>query len=401
MGVQDKTIAQVGPIIHFDVDGDLRLDVGEDDKVQRFIVCSKTLSRASKVFKAMLYGNFVESKPDNPGQEWAVELPEDDPKSLATILCIIHSKFSKVPNVVTRDELYGITVLTDKYDMTEILRPWATEWLKPYNPDTRPLGQNGDEALLWIAWELGYTKLFERALSHLQENCIVNLHGKLLANHNSTPLEDNDHIKALGILDGNTGLAARRIDRIQSLSFCVQSRINDLARIDQNVRECSVGLFSTPSHTDRCKTWYLGSLMRSLVNNGYYPVLAASNKNCSVQETRTKLAVVCDGILASDFYTTCSPAISLKVSFDGICRNVELTDSQRKHLQQQAAKAGLPIQDSKPSQPLSEIPSLFSRPAGAPSSSSNPAGVPSLFSRPAGAPTFAQPHTSTLFPPQR
>ncbi|KUI74519.1 hypothetical protein VM1G_10091 [Cytospora mali] len=200
MEVQDKTIAQVGPTIHFDVDGDLRLDVGENDKVQRFKVCSKTLSRASKVFKAMLYGNFVESKPDSPGHEWVVELPEDDPKSLATVLYIIHNTFSKVPNAVTRDELFGITVLTNKYDMTEILRPWATEWLKPYNPDARLLGQKGDEALLWIAWELGYTELFERALSHLQENCILNSHGKLLANYSHIPLEDNDYIKALGIL---------------------------------------------------------------------------------------------------------------------------------------------------------------------------------------------------------
>lgn len=191
--------AKPAALLHFDVDGDLCLDVGENKQAQRFIVCSRTLSRASKVFKAMLYGNFVESKPSNKGQEWAVAVPEDDPGALATVLFIIHGKFRKVPTTVTRHQLYMITVLTDKYDMTEVLRPWAHAWVAPFTSITRPLGQKGDEHLLWIAWELGHIALFRSTLAVLQETCTLDQHGKLLDRH-GTRLEDNDHIKALGII---------------------------------------------------------------------------------------------------------------------------------------------------------------------------------------------------------
>lgn len=199
MGDTDATPAEARPLIHFDVDGDLRLDVGEDENVQRFIVCSRTLSRASKVFKAMLYGNFVESKPSSKEHEWVVALPEDDPASLATVLYAIHNKFSKVPDSVTQGELFNITVLTDKYDMTEVLRPWAKAWAEPLASSSRPLGQKGDEALLWIAWELGHIDLFRRTLGNLQETCTLDQQNKVVDTH-GTRLEDNDHIKSLGIL---------------------------------------------------------------------------------------------------------------------------------------------------------------------------------------------------------
>lgn len=187
----------VFPVIQFDVDGDLHLDVGEDKSAQHFVVCSKTLSRASKVFKAMLYGNFMESAPENKQREWTVALPADNPKPLATILYIAHSKFNKVPESVTRDELFQITVLTDKYDMTDILRPWARAWIQPLA--SQPLGQRGDEAMLWIAWELGHVKLFENMLAHLHETCCLDELGRVTDSH-GTRLEDNDHIKALDIL---------------------------------------------------------------------------------------------------------------------------------------------------------------------------------------------------------
>lgn len=186
-------------LLYFDDDGDLCLEVGEDEGSQRFMVCSRTLSRASKVFRAMLYGNFAESKPSDKGQEWAVALPEDDPTALATILDIVHGRFRKVPSAVTPDHLFMITVLTDKYDMTEVLRPWVNGWIGPYALTSRLPGQKGDEKLLWIAWELGHIELFKKTLGYLQETCTLDEDNKVIDRH-GTRLEDNDHVVALGIL---------------------------------------------------------------------------------------------------------------------------------------------------------------------------------------------------------
>ncbi|KAB5545489.1 hypothetical protein GE09DRAFT_1060951 [Coniochaeta sp. 2T2.1] len=97
--------------VYFDRDGDLRLEVGPEEAT--YVVCSRTLSRASPVFKAMLYGSFAEAKPADPKKTWIVKLPEDDPPALATLLNIMYGAFGKVPNNPTELELYGITLLTE------------------------------------------------------------------------------------------------------------------------------------------------------------------------------------------------------------------------------------------------------------------------------------------------
>lgn len=130
-----------------DPDGDLRLRVGttecvssEPDHEHRtatvFVCESKTLSRASPVWKAMLYGPWRESRDsNNPAQgEWVVELPDDKPEPMAMVLNIIHSRFETLPDVQSKDsipELYELAVLSDKYDLAKVFRPWAETWLKP------------------------------------------------------------------------------------------------------------------------------------------------------------------------------------------------------------------------------------------------------------------------------
>lgn len=190
------TAVTFAPVTVFDVDGDLRLEVGaesprgkapgikesEKDPSQVFLVCSKTLSRASKPFKAMLYGPFTESKhnQNDHTSAWTVRLPEDDPKAFAMLMNIIHNKFNLVPSLINRDDLFHISVLTNKYDMTEVLRPWAQRWILALSDslDGADWGWR-DERYLWIAWELGHRKLFCDTLRWLQDDCTLDSSGKL------------------------------------------------------------------------------------------------------------------------------------------------------------------------------------------------------------------------------
>lgn len=121
-----------------DPDGDLQLSVGITGCFERptvFVCCSKTLSRASKVWKTMLYGPWKESRDASGNQgEWVVELPDDKPKPMATMLNIMHSRFENLPVIgaqSTLEELYELAVLSDKYDLAKMLRPWASSWLQP------------------------------------------------------------------------------------------------------------------------------------------------------------------------------------------------------------------------------------------------------------------------------
>ena len=83
------------------------------------------MERTSTVWKKMLSGGFAESKPLNTDTEWVVALLEDKPEPMLVVLNIIYSRFSFVPEKLTVLELYYILVLTEKYDIIEMTRPWA------------------------------------------------------------------------------------------------------------------------------------------------------------------------------------------------------------------------------------------------------------------------------------
>ncbi|KAI0450809.1 hypothetical protein F5B21DRAFT_507792 [Xylaria acuta] len=107
-----------------DPDGDLSLkdaDADADDHHDHDHELPNTL----------LYGGFAESRPSDasPAEDWVVALPDDNPKAMAIILNIIHSRFELVPrttNLISTEDLYQLTVLTDKYDLTGLLRLWAS-----------------------------------------------------------------------------------------------------------------------------------------------------------------------------------------------------------------------------------------------------------------------------------
>lgn len=69
--------------------------LGSSSDPVRFQVCSRTLARCSRVFEAMLFGSFAESKdPQAPGPdglaEWCLDLPEAHPEAMKTLFEIMH-----------------------------------------------------------------------------------------------------------------------------------------------------------------------------------------------------------------------------------------------------------------------------------------------------------------------
>ncbi|KAK7444601.1 hypothetical protein Landi51_08413 [Colletotrichum acutatum] len=101
-------------------------DTPAGDATQSFIVCAKALARHSPVFKRMLFGGFKKSKPSkSDSDDWVVELPGDETKPFEILLDIIHGLFEQVPELLTLDELTALLVLTDKYDVTSLTRPWV------------------------------------------------------------------------------------------------------------------------------------------------------------------------------------------------------------------------------------------------------------------------------------
>lgn len=183
--------------VQIDADGDLCLKVGHNKCLTNptenseehdheyaviYVVDSSTVSRSSPVWKKLLNGAFAESKRPNPdsGKEWMVELPDDNPKSMLIILNIIHSCFSKVPvggkGAMTLRDMYRLTILTDKYDLTPLLVPWAKTWMVSIRDTANRVSERnhpilcGFERCLWVSWELGDEQLFRKAYIHLVLN---------------------------------------------------------------------------------------------------------------------------------------------------------------------------------------------------------------------------------------
>ncbi|TLD12909.1 uncharacterized protein PgNI_03537 [Pyricularia grisea] len=145
--------------IHFDNKGDLRLQVGTEERI--FVVCSRTVSRASEAFERMLHGPYAERKPADPNIDWVVKLPEDSARGLEVVLNVIHARFKLIPESLGPDVLFHVIAVADKYDMIEALKPWCKQWLAPLEepePGSIPLSQALQ--LLWTAWRLGSRALY-------------------------------------------------------------------------------------------------------------------------------------------------------------------------------------------------------------------------------------------------
>lgn len=169
----------------FDSDGDLLLKVGtikcvaprssltgtpSNDAACTFQVCSRAMARASSVWKRMLFGGFAESKPKEG--EWVVRLPDDSPEAMSTLLSIVHADFDAVPlhsHRLATHNLFELTVLTDKYDLTHIMKPWARTWLELVW-DMAGYNFTSNLQLLWITWELGDQIRFASTASFLAQH---------------------------------------------------------------------------------------------------------------------------------------------------------------------------------------------------------------------------------------
>jgi hypothetical protein len=171
--------------IMVDDDGDLRLVVGVDRR--GFVVCSRSVARASRVFKRMLSGGFRESRQATETlAPWVVELPEDDPKAAEPLLCIAHSRFDTIPATLTPLELHSLLVFAEKYDMTKLMRPWVQAWMP--QPEDWQDSSADYGTMIGIAWGLGIQDAFLDVTKRMVVEYRVGADGQLV-DDNQIPVE--------------------------------------------------------------------------------------------------------------------------------------------------------------------------------------------------------------------
>lgn len=146
--------------------------IHEHKRAGSFRVCSRALARSSPVMKAMLFGNFQESRQD------IVRLPEDDPDAMEILLHVVHNNptpafyVTDQPYASVINQAYEIVVLANKYLVTQQLHRWAESWACVYTWSIWE-GRDDDEAQtlrekqLFIAYEFGHAKKYEELLAVL------------------------------------------------------------------------------------------------------------------------------------------------------------------------------------------------------------------------------------------
>ncbi|KAF4453235.1 hypothetical protein F53441_4042 [Fusarium austroafricanum] len=177
----------------FDPSGDLFLKVGNGSN-RTMLVDSRALSRASPKLKEIIFTNHKDNA-DN----WTLELPEDDRAPFVILLNLIHARFENVPAQVSINQLYGICVLTNKYNMVEVLRPVAERWYRAVGPPSEDYGPFFKKA--FVAWELGFAEDLSEMGSHVVLNCSLDKENQLVIGEKRERLANFEAFRLIPILD--------------------------------------------------------------------------------------------------------------------------------------------------------------------------------------------------------
>ncbi|CAN8101150.1 unnamed protein product [Discula destructiva] len=112
------------PPTYTDPNGNLTLRVGENCK--EFVVDASALRRSSSVFSDRI----ILSKDASlaPGAPRILELPDVEPAAMEVLLNMVHARFISVPDKPDLKLLHSVVLLADRYEMTNLLQPWAQGW---------------------------------------------------------------------------------------------------------------------------------------------------------------------------------------------------------------------------------------------------------------------------------
>ncbi|KAF5674041.1 hypothetical protein FHETE_3101 [Fusarium heterosporum] len=233
------------PTICFDPNGDLILNIGSSPG-RDMLVDSRALSRASPNFRHILS---CDGKEDANG--WTLELPEDDSLPFAILLNLIHTRFEKVPSHVTLDQLYGICVLTQKYNMTEVLRPVAERWYKaigrPYEGEYEIFFKRA-----FVAWELGFAEDLSEMVGHVVLNCSLDEDGQLVIGKQKETLSHFHAFQRIPILDCIE----------QHRELVLETCWEECQKLSDQILKCSIkGTMCDDSHSREDVSLVLGKMM--------------------------------------------------------------------------------------------------------------------------------------------
>ncbi|OTA99461.1 hypothetical protein M426DRAFT_269232 [Hypoxylon sp. CI-4A] len=290
--------------------GDVTFNVGEKGTTMKLVANSTITAKGSKFFKRLLYGEFMESKEvqERKGiSNWVVDLPDDDPESIKMLFHIFHLQFAWIPHKISLDDLYRLTVVTDKYLLTHMLHPWARYWT---------IAMHGSSPIdiqkrLWISWELGDKAEFIKATKELVMG--------------GMPPGEN------GVLEPPLIGERAQMEVKQSILDGLKQLRDKL--VNAKLHHCAIS-------SSRCEDALLGSMIHTLELAHLWPLPNAADFSGSPNNLVSRLGGV--EVVGWDGIHTCSQTHFVRgIITDAKNADISLPQPILNHLKWQARKAGL------------------------------------------------------------
>ena len=290
-----------------------------------FHVANAAMCLASPVWDKMLApgGSFKEGK--NGHHDTAVNFHDDDPGALHILLNIAHLRFKDIPAELTFEELLQISMLSDKYDMVQLLGPWVSDWVRALKSRAFEVGF---EEWLFIAWALGDHEMHDNLSRHLvltvrmsKDGVCVNQSGQRLGQ--TMPPQAIGKLISMRSLHQLTGSAEAilhtRSRALTEILNCIKTLL--MLYCDPDLTICNI---KPGSSNRRCNALILGSFIRDLSCLSLWPVPASADElKMSVLEIAAKL----QGIEFPKYdasHSQCPHHPGLRRDIEGILCKIEL-----------------------------------------------------------------------------
>ncbi|KAF6835699.1 nuclear pore protein-like protein [Colletotrichum plurivorum] len=284
----------------------------------------------------MLFGGFAESRPK--GDAWWVSLPEDEIAPVFLAFKLIHGSHENTPKTLDKDELYQLLVVTEKYDMARILRPWAATWFAPYK-DTSSI--EGNEIVMWIAWELGHEECFRRLAADLLLKSKVNEDGELLGKE-GVPLNTYTCLEPPGILESVAQSRGKLIETMTGF-------LHDVILVALSKRQCqrcgSSSIPNTRLSEEQCAAFVFGSLTHVFSDAGLQGLVFPQATEFRHLRSAKEFLTIIEGMNYQpiDGHESCNPLPALQEKAKNLVKAAPspVTEQHLEYLRSQAKKTGI------------------------------------------------------------
>ncbi|SMR61114.1 unnamed protein product [Zymoseptoria tritici ST99CH_1E4] len=289
-----------------DESGDAEVIAKTAGATRSFVVYSRAFALVCEPWKSMVkyratMGTPVSASATASTSRMEFTLEDDDWSALELVLRIAHLQFDRISSAISLADLLQLSILTDKYQATGIVRPWVSGWIQT-SWDKSTAAQKVQH--IWIAWEYGLITDFEKLVSTLVLEAQTNEYGTALF-HEGKALEDR---VPPGLVDS---ILEARASVMEQLLRIINPYIEKCSASIEEARLCRFA-------DSACDASICGSLILGLHGLELFPLASQKLLTISVNKLVTTLNSLRIHTIKGNAYTNHSSCDFSKVIFQQV-----------------------------------------------------------------------------------